>query len=149
MAISTFQTYLMHGTGTGSITYKKLIDINSFPDLGGAPETIDITTLSDRMRRYILGIQNTEMMSFECNYDSAKYEEIKALRGETNIPFAVWFGSSDADGVTPDGHNGKFEFKGALDIYVSGGGVNEPVKMTISIAPSTVITKVAATAASN
>lgn len=145
MAISTFQTYLMHGTGSGtSLTYKKLIDINTFPDLGGAPETIDVTTLSDRMRVFILGIQNSEMMSFECNYDSAKYEEIKALRGNTDMPFAIWFGSEDADGVKPDGHNGKFEFKGALDIYVSGGGVNEPVKMTISIAPSTVITKVSA-----
>ncbi len=36
MAISTYKTFLMLGTDTGSgISYEKLVDIKSFPYLGG------------------------------------------------------------------------------------------------------------------
>jgi len=48
--ISTYQTYLMYRTST-VVSYTKLIDITSFPDLIPPKERIDITTLSDYMRR--------------------------------------------------------------------------------------------------
>ena len=48
--ISTFQTYLMYRT-TSASTWSKLIDITSFPDLVPPKERIDITSLSDYMRR--------------------------------------------------------------------------------------------------
>jgi hypothetical protein len=41
--------------------------------------------------------------------------------------------------ATPTGSDGKYEFKGELTVFISGGGVNEVVDMTISIAPKTVI----------
>ena len=51
MAITSYKTFLMHSTdGTA---YTKLVDIKEFPDLGKAPDTIDITTLSDSMKRYL------------------------------------------------------------------------------------------------
>ena len=54
--ISSYQTYLMRGTESGNnVTWAKLIDIKEFPDLGGEPERLDITTLSDPMRLYIPG----------------------------------------------------------------------------------------------
>lgn len=139
MAISTYKTYLMH-KGSGS-EYTKLLDIVSFPDLGGEPETIDTTTLSDPMRTFILGIQATDKMTFECNYSSEDYDKIVALR-EKEVDLAVWFGATTAGNVdTPDGSKGKFSFKGYIDVYVSGGGVNEAVKMNVVTAPSTRIIK--------
>ena len=48
--ISTYQTYLMYRTTTNG-SYDKLIDITSFPDLIPPKERIDITSLSDYMRR--------------------------------------------------------------------------------------------------
>lgn len=138
-AISTYKTYLMH-KGSGS-TYTKLLDIVSFPNLGGEPETIDTTTLSDPMRTFILGIQATEKMTFECNYNSEDYAKIVELR-EKESDFAVWFGAATSDNVdTPDGNEGKFSFKGYIDVYVAGGGVNEAVKMQVVIAPSSRIIK--------
>lgn len=137
MAISTYQTYLMKGTAGTTTTMTKLLDITSFPDLGGAPETIDVTTLSDAMRVFIKGIQQNDIMSFEANYDLVKYKELKELSTQKDIPFGVWFGADNTG--KPDGNSGKFEFKGELDVYVNGGAVNEGVKMTISIAPSTKI----------
>ena len=58
MAMSTYQTYLMLGTGSGTITYSKLIDIKDYPDMFAAPEAIDVTTLSDAFRHYIPGIRD-------------------------------------------------------------------------------------------
>lgn len=138
MAISTYKTFLMYKASGGS-TYSKLIDIKDFPDLGGEPEMLDTTTLSDGARTYIPGIQSQEAMTFTANYTSADYATVKALEG-TEQDFAVWFGGTVSNGVaTPTGSDGKFEFKGKLVVFVSGGGVNEPVNMTISIAPSTEI----------
>lgn len=138
MAISTYKTFLMYKASGGS-SYSKLIDIKDYPDLGGEPEMLDTTTLSDGARTYIPGIQSQEAMTFTANYTSADYATVKALEG-TEQDFAVWFGGTVSNGVaTPTGSDGKFAFKGKLVVFVSGGGVNEPVNMTISIAPSTEI----------
>ena len=133
MAINTYGIQLMKGTkGTGStITYTKLVDIKDFPDLGGAPEMLETTTLSDSMQTYIEGIQSADALEFTANYTKADYATLAELKGE-QTPFAVYFGE--------DGENGIFSFEGYLSVRVNGGGVNEVVGMTISIAPATEIT---------
>lgn len=139
MAISTYKVFLMH-KATDADAYTKLIDIKEFPDLGGEPEMLETTTLSDKMQTYIAGIQSLEGLSFTSNYDKADFAKLKALEGKQE-KFAVWFGGTEAGGVvTPDGSNGKFSFDGELSVYPVGGGVNEVVDMNITIAPSTVIT---------
>ena len=138
MAISTYKVFLMHKASDAD-AYSKLIDIKEFPDLGGEPEMLETTTLSDKMQTYIAGVQSLEGLSFTANYDKADFASLKALEGKQE-QFAVWFGGSEAGGVvTPDGSNGKFSFKGELSVYPVGGGVNEVVDMNITIAPSTVI----------
>lgn len=138
MAISTYKVFLMHKASDAD-AYAKLIDIKEFPDLGGEPEMLETTTLSDKMQTYIAGIQSLEGLSFTANYDKADFASLKALEGKQE-QFAVWFGGTEAGGVvTPDGSNGKFSFKGELSVYPVGGGVNEVVDMNITIAPSTVI----------
>lgn len=141
MAISTYKTFLMQGSGTGTITYAKLIDIKDFPALGGAPEMLETTTTSDKMQTFIEGIQSNEALTFTANYTKSDFEAIKELEG-VDTPFAVWFGGTETGGVvTPDGSQGKFSFRGTISVFVEGGGVNEVVDMTITIAPSTVITQ--------
>lgn len=130
MAISTYGITLMHKSGDGS-TYTKLVDIKDFPDLGGAPEMLETTTLSDNMQTYIPGIQTLDALEFTANYTLADFQKIKAMEG-TDTAFAVWFGTNGADG--------KFEFSGQISAFPVGGGVNEVVSMTITIAPSTPIT---------
>ena len=139
MAISTYKIFLMKkGTGQ-SATYSKLVDIKSFPDLFGAPDMLETTTLSDGAQTYILGIQNQDGLEFTANYTKTDFTTLKALEG-TETEFAIWFGATVAGGVaTPTGTDGKYEFKGLLNVSINGGGVNEVVDMTISIAPTTVI----------
>ena len=137
MAISTYKSFLMHKK---SSTWEKLIDIKSFPDLGGSPELLETTTLSDGMTTNIMGIQSLDALEFECNYTKEDYTKLKAMEG-TVTDFAVWLGGTESAGtVTPTGSDGKFEFKGQLAVFVNGGGVNEVVNMTVSIAASTPIT---------
>ena len=139
MAISTYKVFLMHKASSGE-TYTKLIDIKEFPDLGGEPEMLETTTLSDNMQTYIAGIQSMDGLSFSANYDMTEYQKLKALEGKKES-YAVWFGGTESSGtVTPDGSNGKFAFDGELSVYPVGGGVNEVVGMNVTIAPSTPIT---------
>lgn len=137
MAISTIYTFLMKGAGSGTITYTKLVPISEFPQLGSAPEQIDVTSLDDTMRHYIPGVQDTGSLEFKAFYTTTDYNTLVALKGQDNY-YAVWFGGSNA--TTPTGSNGKFSFKGDLRVSVDGGGVNDPVTMTITIFPSTDIT---------
>lgn len=139
MAISTYKIFLMKKGNSGG-NYEKLIDIKDFPDLGGSPEMLETTTLSDKMQTYIPGIQSLDALEFTANYTKADFTKLKALEG-TECNFAVWFGGTESGGtLTPDGSDGKFEFKGQLSAFPVGGGVNEVVDMTITIAPSTPIT---------
>ena len=128
MAISTYGIYLMHKV---SDAYAKLIDIKDFPDLGGAPEMLETTTLSDSMQTYIPGIQSLDDLEFTANYTKSDFTALKDLEGKEE-EFAVYFGEDGADGI--------FKFKGYLSVFPVGSGVNEVVSMTISIAPSTPIT---------
>jgi hypothetical protein len=137
-ATSTYKTFLMKKAGSD---WAKLVDIKDFPDLGGEPEMLETTTLSNGMQTYVAGIQSLEALTFSCNYTSSDYDTLAALNG--TLDYAVWFGGTEnADGtVTPTGSEGKFSFKGQLSVFVTGGGVNEVRGMTVTIAPSTVITK--------
>ena len=138
MAISTYKIFLMHKAKEAE-AYEKLIDIKDFPELGGTPEMLETTTLSNKMQTYIPGIQSLDGLEFTANYTKADFTTLKALEGPDH-DFAVWFGGTEsASGVTPTGSDGKFEFSGQLSVFVNGGGVNEVVSMTISIAPSSEI----------
>lgn len=127
-AISTYQVYLMKYTGTDSAS--KVVDIKDFPDLVSVPETIETTTLTDGARTYIPGIRNDEQKTFTANYLVSDFTTLQGYEG-TESTWGVWFGA-DTTGQ-PDGHDGKFQAKGYLNVSVTGGGVNEAVGMTITL----------------
>lgn len=136
MAISTYKVFLMHKVQEA---WQKLIDIKEFPDLGGAPEMLETTTLSDKMQTYTPGIQSIDALEFSANYTLTEYKKLKDLDGVEG-EYAVWLGGTDEGGtLTPTGTDGKFKCNGKLSVYLVGGGVNEVVGMNISIAPSTPI----------
>ena len=137
MASSTYKTFLMK---KGSTNYEKLVDIKDYPDIGGSPELLETTSLSDAMQKFIEGIQSSDALPFTVNYDLETYQTLLALKG-VETEYAVWFGGTESNGeVTPTGDEGKFEFSGYLSVRVLGKGVNEVREMEVSIAPSSVIT---------
>ena len=137
-AITSYKSFLMR---YANAAWGKVVDIKSFPDMGGDPEMLDATTQSDRSRVYKPGIQETEALSWDANYTLEDYNRLKALEGR-NEKYALWLGGDEdplTGDVTPTGVNGKFEFEGDLRVKKSGAGVNEIQNMTITIAPSTPI----------
>ena len=124
MAVTTYPVTLKAG-GT------KLCDIKDFPDLGGAPDQIETTSLSDEARTYIAGIKDQQALEFTANYTAAAYTAVNALT--TTTAFTLEFGTTGASGI--------FAWSGTASAYVTGAGVNEVVEMKIVIIPSTAITK--------
>lgn len=139
--MTTYMTFLMHAASPGT-TYTKLVDIKEFPDMGGEPEMIDITTLSDKMERKELGVQRSEGKTFTCNYDPDTYDALVALENKEE-DYSLWLGGTEGDNgeVTPTGSAGKFNFKGKLSCYLVGKSVNNAHEIRITIAPTSVIYK--------
>lgn len=138
MAISTYKVFLM--MQGEDLAYAPLIPIKQFPDLMQAPENLETTTFSDSSRTYIPGIQESENLEFQGNYDKSDFQRLKDLEGQ-DLHLAVWLGGDESgSSVTPTGSEGRFEFVGRISVSVSGGGVNEVVNMTITVTPSTDIT---------
>ena len=86
MAISTYGITLKCGTSPSALT--KLVDIKDFPDLGGAPELLETTTLSDAAQTFINGIQTMSAMEFTANYTDSDFDAVMAKAG-TRCP-ARW-----------------------------------------------------------
>lgn len=145
MAISTYNTFLMYdSSATQTPSWTKVVDIKEFPDLGGDPETLETTTMTDAMQTFIMGLQGNEALDFTANYTAADYATVAALSG-VQKHYAVWFGSdtniNKTDAVASQGGDmGKFDFTGQLSVRVNGASVNEVVEMTISIIPNSTIT---------
>lgn len=137
---ASFDTFLMHFTtvsGTKPVmadfeSAEKVVDITEYPDLGGEPNQIEVTTLTDHIQKNINGVQKLDAMQFGCNYipaDEKKLIELSKKGAEEW--WAVVFGA-DASG-NPDGHDGITYWQGELSYYKNGAGTDEARKMTITI----------------
>ena len=126
MAISTQGVTLKWGTSAASLS--KVVDIKDFPDLGGAPEILETTTLSNEIQTYILGIQGAGMMEFTCNYTKADFDEVMKDANK-ELYYALEFGDEGDEGI--------FEWQGQHSAWVVGAGVNAVTEFKIGIAPST------------
>ena len=124
--ISTMGVTLKWGESPQALTKK--IDIKNFPDLGGAPEMLETTTLSDEAQTFIPGIQSMDALEFTANYTKTDYEAVLADEGK-ELYYALEFGENGTEGV--------FEWQGQHTVWVTGAEVNSVVEMVISIAPST------------
>lgn len=133
-AYLSMYSFLMH-SADGS-AYTKLMDVKSVPAVGGAPEQIDVTTLSHNMFAYINGLQKGEQMQFKCNYNPTDFKKLKEMEktsAKKAEHFAIYLGGTDGD--TPKGDLGQFKFDGQLAVAYDGVDVNKVHEMTIYISP--------------
>lgn len=140
MALNSIGTFLMQNTGTsGTPSWEKLIDIKTQPAMGGDREQLETTTLSNYMRTYIPGIEGNDQKNFTANYDKTAFETLKALKDQ-ELDLAVWFGGTQSGGeITPTGTDGKFAFKGYVDVYANENDVNVVREMTVNVTVSSEI----------
>lgn len=125
MAKCTNVTFLMH-KGQGEGAFKKLLDITEYPDLGGEKEKLDVTTLSDKKKRTINGIEDTGDLTFKAWYEKADYEKLLALQESGSVDtYQLWFGKDGKDGV--------WEWSGVMAVYPNSGSSNNAREMSFSI----------------
>lgn len=128
-AYSTIYTVLKFGTSADALT--QLCKIKSYPDLGGAPDTIETTDLEDTAQTFVAGVQSVDQMEFTANFTPAAYTALKTNEG-VDGHFELDFGQN--------GSEGKFTWQGSYSAYVNGGDVNAVRECTIVVTPSTAIT---------
>ena len=126
MAISTYQVELLN-SATAEGQYEKFCDIKDYPDLGGDPELLETTTLSDAMQTYIEGIQASEMLAFTVNHSVDLMLKVKAMKGVVSF-WKLKF----SDGSL-------FSWSGTPSYKVTGEGVNGVIQGIINIVPNTEI----------
>ena len=135
MATITYQSYLGIADSSETNKYAKLIDIKDYPDLGGDPELVETTTLSDSMQTNIMGIQSLDSLAFTCNYDSESYRKIKALHdANKDFKLAVIF--------IEGGKTVAYGWDGQIDVYITSGDTNAVREMSVSSVASTVIKEI-------
>ena len=132
-ASATMHTYLLYNAGTtGAASWKKVVDIKDFPAMGGSPEQIETTTLSNEVSTFVTGVQSLSTFEFLANYSVNDYKAVKALQDSAQVyEFALAFGKPTSD--TTFGNLGVFKWKGQLSAWLEGGGVNAVREMRLSI----------------
>lgn len=132
-AFSTIGTILKAGATVSAL--EKLCKIKSYPDLGGAPETLESTDLEDSYQTFVEGVQSMDSMEFTCNYNDDDYAAVKATAG-TALYYQLEMGDS--------GSQGRFRWQGTHSVRATGADVNAVREMIITIVPSTAISVLAA-----
>ena len=146
MPSTTIHTYLGYAETAGSISnstaFTKLVSIKDFPDLGGAPDQVEITDLDDDVQKFLLGVQSMSALKFTANYVPANYDKLTGTgTGNTTNhtdgtirKYCVAFGQN--------GEYGVFSWEGQLSVWGVGGGVNAAREMKISISAASKVQKV-------
>lgn len=131
MAVLSNKSFLQRSTdGTAWTT---VVPITSVPDMGGTPEQIDITTLSDTKIRNMNGLQTSDALEFGAWYDPDTYPTITgyatndAAANLNSLPYyRVAIGSEQAS-------KGSFVWQGRLSVFVASYEVNAAIPITITI----------------
>ena len=116
-----------------TLSYKKdeiftlIPNLQEVPDLGGAAEKVDVTTLADANYKYINGIKDFGDLAFKFLYDNEnETSNYRILRGleeaEEMVEWEVAF---------PDGT--KFHFSGEVATEIEGAGVNSALTFNANI----------------
>lgn len=126
MAISTYGVELHWGESAETVA--KVIDIKDFPDMLGAPEQLETTTLSDGAQTFINGIRQSSELAFTYNYTKEDFTKVEA---DANKPLHYALIFSDGS---------KFTWQGQHTSGLPGKSVNEVIDATINIASSSEVT---------
>lgn len=129
MAINTFGVELHWGESAETVA--KVIDIKDFPDLLGAPEQLETTTLSDAAQTFIGGIRQSSDLTFTYNYTKEDFTKVEADAGKA-LHYALIF----SDGS-------KFTWEGQHSSGLPGKGVNEVIEAQVVCSASTAVQFVA------
>lgn len=107
--------------------YTIIENLQSCPNLGGAAEKVDVTTLADGNYKYINGIKDFGDLEFTFLYDnSGETSNYRIVRGLEDEGAMVNWEVSFPDGT-------KFHFSGEVATATQGGDVNTALQFVATI----------------
>ena len=109
------KVFLQLGEAQG---WTELDNVSDIPDLGAAPEQIEVTAIGDTSRKYINGILETDELEFTCFYEADKFE---AVREGGAGKIGVKIGEKD------------IVVKGNITASLSGFGVGDAISYTLRV----------------
>ena len=124
---STLGYSLTKGEPTSYINMPKLQEI---PELGSDPEKVDVTCLSDSVKKYEMGIGDLAEWSYTFLVDNPTKESdvYRVMKKAQEEGTEVYFKQSTRNGEI------SVTFSGNVNVKLSGGGINSPLQFTLSIA---------------
>lgn len=120
--LSTIKTWLFIDGGK--------YNIKSYSDLFGTPDLIEITDEEDTIQKFVPGVKSADSMEFTMNYLPKFFKLLKAKEGR-DCNFELRFGEG--------GKDGNYAWTGQLSIRISGGEVNAPRDMVLTVFPDSEI----------
>lgn len=114
--------------GTSPISYTDLEGLKSIPDMGLVKERVENSSLASTIREYELGIGDPGELEFVFRYkNTAATDSYPVLRAIAAAGTKVFFEETDKDGT-------KYNFAGTISVVRNGGGVNDPIEFTMTVA---------------
>lgn len=114
-------------------TYTEIPGLQEIPELGGDPEKIDVTCLSDTVKRSIPGVQDLGDLAFKFLYSKTNYTALTSattgLSATTVYSWKVEF----SDTLTAT-------FTAIPNVKLGGGGINAALNFTINMSLQSAIT---------
>ena len=123
-------------TNNSQVSFKigstEITGLQSIPSLGGEPERVDITTLSDTSRHYLNGIKDYGELEFVFLYVPASGS------GQGATPSNYSLARAQADGnektMTLTLRTGvSFTIKGTVSVGLNEAGINEAYTWTLTV----------------
>lgn len=123
--VSTVETKLSYKIGNAP--FKELDFPQEVPELGGEPEKIDVTTLKDKVKKYIPGVRDLGDLAFKFLYDNATANSnYRILRGLQDSKKAATFKVEYPDGT---GH----QFDAYVNVKMDAAGISAALTFTASM----------------
>lgn len=100
--------------------------VKSIPEMGGSPQTIDVTTLKSLRQESIEGLQQNQSLAFQCVYQGDNFKTLAPLSGnKKQYKWKVTFPDSTTS-----------TFTGSFTIKTDSYGTNAALSFTITITVS-------------
>ncbi|MHA5205048.1 phage tail tube protein [Oenococcus oeni] len=121
IATGTKLEYSSNGTA-----FSEVADVQTVPDIGQAPETVDVTSLTDTKRKSVSGLANAANLAFQVVYKGDNFKDLIAKDGDgVQYHWRVTY----PDGMTAT-------FTGSFSLQMGNVAVNGALNFTITVVVS-------------